>query len=312
MATPTSIKETFGSQRRKAKHKSDGREYQRVFIVKMDSIVTDMKDVVTASIDSSNYIPDPGDPYPTDTTARVKSVDPEEIDGTRKHFFVIVKYSTSTSSLTPVDDPVDEPWVINAPNYQTRKRIDKTEIDTSSDFTGTNEEYGVADGEPIATAAGEPYEEGIYEEEFLTLIECIKNIDTSDASIAELETYRGTINNAVITIAGRTAIPKWSCRMIGFSYSKQNTNGKEYYRLTYRFLIKPDLWVRKVLNKGFVYLDGSSAQTPIIIKGQRVQTAQNIINDGTWSSSVTPNYRVFGTIPEADWSGLTITPPTSL
>ncbi len=236
------------------------------------------------------------------------NIDPIEQDGSRRHFIVVVRYSTSSDSKPEEDDPVDEDWIIDVPDHQEKKRQDYTLIDTTSltagDFKGTSA------NEPIANAVDDAYEDAIFENTYPPLIECTRNIDVGTLAISEIVAYRGTINNAAVTIAGYS-IPKWAGLMLGFSLKETYGRGKKYQILKYRIATRSLLWVRRILNNGFNALQGTDIVPIVLENGERPQKAQNLNIDGTWSLAVIPNYRIFGTIQDADWSALTYSLPAA-
>lgn len=292
------------------KASTEGDRASRSWLVELDG-ADDNDQALKAAMDlmgDSTYdIPDKGDAHPDWSHIRCRSVTPEATKSFRA-IILTAEYSARTSSSTDPDNPTDEPWKIDFPNATDTEIVEKTKFAT----TDSGQEKGVGADEPIQNAAGEWIDPPIEETTYPTVIECSKNIAVGDVSASEMRTYRGSINNAAITIAGYN-IPKWVGRMVGFSCMHQNNKGVEYYTLTYRILLNEDTWIRVVLNRGFHQLAGGSIE-PIILTGGTaiVSKAQNLNTDGTWGESVIPNWLRFATIPEQDWSSLTVTPPTSL
>lgn len=289
----------------------NGDTASRSWLVELDGADANadvLKTVMDLAGDSAYGIPAKGDAHPKWSHVRCRSIKPEATKSFRA-VIVTAEYSANTSSDTDPDDPTDEPWKIDFPDATDTEIVEKTKFATEDD----GDEYGVAANKPIQNTAGEWFDPPIEETIYPAVVECSKNIAVGNVSLSEIRTYRGSINNAAITIAGYN-IPKWVGRIVGFSCTNMNKKGIEYYRLKYRFLLNSDTWVRVILNRGFHWLDGDGNLQPIITTGGTavVSKAQKLNHDGTWGENVTPNYLKFATIRETDWSSLTITPPTSI
>lgn len=231
-----------------------------------------------------------------------------------KTFLVQCEFSTSTSTLIQEESPYDDPWIIDFPDEITKKIVTKTVLDLSGGSWAANE-VGIAANQPIENAAKDPVETPPEEDYYPGVVTMSKNVRTSNISLAEMKAYRGTLNDADITVAGYL-IPKWYGRIVGMSGSYQNDRNEEYYRLTYRVKIEEEPWMRRIMNKGWTYLNGSGEKVKCRVKGDFATAMVHLKSDGTDHSgrnpAITFNYRLFGTLKETDWSALTTTMPTSL
>jgi hypothetical protein len=106
----------------------------------------------------------------------------------------------------------------------------------------------------IVNTAGDPFDPPLMQDINLVVIELEKNISTSAFVAVQDELIDDTVNEAVITVAGRS-IPKWGARLAiegTRAYYTDPTTGNrfQYYRARYSVTIHPLTWVRFVLNTG--------------------------------------------------------------
>src|SRR5262249_3851627 len=78
-----------------------------------------------------------------------------------------------------------------------------------------------------------------------------------------------------------------------------------YFQVNYEFEFKEDNWKTPALNQGMNQLV-SGVKQPIVIGNANVSAPQCLAADGTWSSSVTPNYLLFQPYRQIDFGPLNI------
>jgi len=259
---------------------------------------------------TSTGVPVKGDVHPTLSSMVVVQVDCNPSDGSFLLFIVIVKYSNTAPTIPEGDDPLSDPWVIDFPESSFKELVTTSVLDVSS--LSPSNKLGRAVGK-IVNAAGEVFDNPPEEDVFPLLIQCVKNVAKADIDPSEFITYRGSLNDATIAVAGYT-IPKWHGR-IRMTAKYQDNRGLEYYTLTYNIEIRDTEWIREYLNVGWRYLKSGVLTDCVKFGGVNIQKPVFLNTTGSSHEGIAPivgNSFLFGTIKEADWSSLTTTPPTTL
>lgn len=292
-----------------------GRTATRSFIVRLDGTDTNteaMGLVMAEAEDSSGGgLPAKGEEHPDFPTAQVVSITAEPT-ATFRLFIVVVEYSTEFQDIQ--DNPLNEPYQIDFPDTVRSVIAEKTVTDVQGSASQwASDETPIDIDEPVQNASGEWFDPPVQINLYPGVIVAAKNVAKGSVSLDEMQSFKGSMNDQSITVAGFD-IPQWAGLMTGFSGAFQESNGIEFYRITYRIEIKDDLWPTKILNRGFMQLIAGEQQPIVTVDGTSLVTKPvSLFADGTWSSSIPPsNYRVFGLLKERDWSTLTITLPSSI
>jgi len=103
-------------------------------------------------------------------------------------------------------------------------------------------------GTAITNSAGDPFDPPLTETRSRSLLTLSRNEATWDPDWPE--TYENSVNDASITICGKTAAAGTALiRSLGAVYAE--ANGYEYWRVTYAIAFKSDGWAREVLDAGY-------------------------------------------------------------
>lgn len=106
-------------------------------------------------------------------------------------------------------------------------------------------------GEQIVNSAGQPFDEALLEDRHLAVMVGRKNYETEE-EIRDIGTeYDRAVNSAVFR---GEAVRTVKFDGVGCS-DPQWENGIRFYEATFRFSVKAETWDRKVLDRGFSYLD---------------------------------------------------------
>lgn len=102
-------------------------------------------------------------------------------------------------------------------------------------------------GEPIVNAAGQPFDEPIVDEEWMTVLVAQRNYGTLEEIEQLNRNYRNTVN-----LGSFRQNPTKTVRFTGIETGPpQFENGVTYWVGQLRFLIRPAGWAKSIVNRGF-------------------------------------------------------------
>ena len=297
-----SIDETVGS-RRAMLQVSNGAfktTYTRVFQVITDDTLTDLNDIINSQLGSlgvgPDQLPEIGDPYPSDSSAVVTKIEPQEEDGHLK-FLVLVTY-TNPDAQGVASDPTTLDWQFS------------TAVEEYQEIV----EVDAIDGDPVVNSAGDPFNPPIEEVQYRHVIHLKKWFNTWD--LADEYARQGKVNNADFTLLGYL-FPKRCLRCTQWTTSgKQNVSGGEYYQLNATFVFKPQFdvetiagattlggWQRAIIDRGFREL--RAGQRLQILEGNVKITTPRLLNGAGGArpdNTYDPIFLPFNSVDEADFS----------
>lgn len=136
-------------------------------------------------------------------------------------------------------------------------------------------------GGPILNAAGQPFDEPIVEEDWLTVIVAQRNYGTLEEIEQINEQFKDSVNSS--TFRGHT---NGTVRFTGIETGPpQYENGIEYYQGQTRFIVKISGWTKRIVNKGFKHFteDANPANRVLVNateNGQPVSEPVLLTEDG--------------------------------
>lgn len=131
------------------------------------------------------------------------------------------------------------------------------------------------DGNDILNSAGFQFDEVPTEDRRLLVITAEKNYATA-GEIANIgSTYDRAVNAASFQGYGVRQV-----KFDGVACSEQQIeNNVRFYQATFRFIIKPETWDRKILDRGFIYLD-DDGNTKVAVDSDGQPVVDPILLDG--------------------------------
>lgn len=265
------------------------RTYTRVYRVTTDD-PTDEGPTILIAVDPSTSlaIPQVGNVYPTDPGAFVVGLDATEDSEDGLAWIVEVQYGPYDAGQFP-ENPID--WPIKVV------------------FGGTRYErivYFDRNGDPILNSAEEGWEDPITVDDSRPTLTITRNelVTAFDLDLAML--YSDSLNDATWnTIAAGKA----KMGTITTGDLQYNSNAQVwYYAVTYPVELNRDGWSKKLLDRGFTYLDGANKRRLILGPDGKKRDEPTLL-DGSGhvlAPGGTPVVLTFDVIEELDWSGLNI------
>lgn len=284
---PTTLTCTLRRPDRKCSISQAGASYRRSLIGETDTADATEYEVKQLLPSVSGYDLEIGDAHPQDSTAKLRSIDLEPRDETRKHWDIELFYEPATiygsTSIPPLDRPVEIRW-------------------------GSEEvmeiAYADADGTPYTNSAGEPFNPQPQRPKcYLT---CTYTRNEADPTWTDLVDFQNVINDASITVDGKVFAAKQA--LLRITDAPKITEGATtYYRVTYYFRFKGVNWnPTEVLDVGLNQKSGANLVPILDADGSPVRRPWPLNGAGVKMTNPddAPAILEFNDYPVADFSTL--------
>ena len=161
-------------------------------------------------------------------------------------------------------------------------------------------------GNPILNSAGDPFDEPITIDDSRSSLTVVRNESAATFSLSTCETYRDTLN---LLAWNAFALKTVKLGTISAGELQFDSNTQTwYYAVTYPFEINRDGWQRKLLDRGFAYLDGSNKLRRLVGPDGQAPGEPTLL-DGTGhqlAHGATPVFISSDVYPAVDWTPLAI------
>lgn len=206
-----------------------------------------------------------GTPHPNDPNCLLLKRSPIPIDDSPLAWRCLYEYSTNLRELEEGEG--EDPLSLRA------------KITQGTRYATVPHLFDAVSGEPLLNAAGDPFDPPQMKEMSIPTINITKNFATRPLF---LEDFRNTVNDADLTVAGRT-YPAGTFRLRGFSVDDEHLhNVFPYFKAAVEFEIDPSGFETVVLNDGLNQLVGGDAtkKEPIMIAGEPASRPVPLLANG--------------------------------
>lgn len=261
----------------------------KVYLVTFDADVTLLSQVL-ADAQAETGFPQYGDEYDPESLTSytlglvATSFTPKEYDEQQNRVFLIeVGYENSEIDL---GSPTLRPWTVTWGSIKEQIVPDKTLFNSGTIFP-VGAIKAVALGEPITNSVGDYFDPPVLSTKVMPTVTFQKNFSQitdlgSIASVTDLMSRIGTVNEDVITIGG-IDFDIFQGKIEDINMSWQRENGEKFYNISITISYNEEYNVAKVLNAGYNKTVGANKTEQIKLKDGTIPSNPQLLDAaGAW------------------------------